>query len=81
MNQVPSLAASLEPHQRQKLALKVLSRQETISGIAEEEGVSRKFLYQQGDQAKKALKTAFEKPGKDNEVIYHLPVTQNGCFS
>lgn len=80
MNQAPSLAARLEPKQRQKLALKVLSRKEAISGIAEEEGVSRKFLYQQGDLAKKALNTAFEKPEKDNEVIYHLPVTQKWLF-
>ncbi len=80
MNQAPSLAARLEPHQRQKLALKVLTRQEPISSIAEEEGVSRKFLYQQGHQAQKALNLAFEKPEKDNEVIYHLPVTQKWLF-
>jgi hypothetical protein len=30
MNHASSLAASLEPHQRQKLALKVLSQKEAI---------------------------------------------------
>ncbi|MGH2416311.1 MAG: hypothetical protein ACRDEA_21990 [Microcystaceae cyanobacterium] len=48
MNQVSSIAAGLEPNHRQKLALKILTKQETISNIAEQEGVSRNFLYQQG---------------------------------
>jgi hypothetical protein len=47
MNQPSSPAARLEPHQRQKIALKVLTKQETISGLIEEEGVSREFLYKQ----------------------------------
>lgn len=80
MNQAPSLAARLQPKQRQKLALRVLNKQEPIRGIAEEEGVSRKFLYKQGDLSKEALNTAFEKPEKDHEVIYHLPVTQKWLF-
>jgi len=48
MNQASSPAAQLKPHQRQKIALRVLTKKETISGIAEEERVSRKFLYKQG---------------------------------
>ncbi len=80
MNQTPSLAARLEPKQRQKLALRVLNKQEPISNIALEEGVSRKFLYQQGHQAQNALKKAFEKPETEQEVIFYLPITQKWLF-
>ena len=75
MNQ-SSPAARLSPHQRQKIALRVLTRQEPISGIADEEGVSRKFLYKQGHIAQNALHLAFEKPKAESEVLFYLPVTQ-----
>jgi hypothetical protein len=80
MNQAPSLAARLEPKQRQKLALRILNKQEPIRGIAEEEGVSRKFLYQQGHIAQNSLNLAFEKPETDKEVMFYLPVTQKWLF-
>jgi hypothetical protein len=76
MNQASSPAARLEPHQRQKIALRVLTKQKTVSGMAEEEGVSRKFLYKQGQVAQNALNLAFEKPKKNEEVLFYLPVTQ-----
>ena len=76
MNQASSPAAQLKPHQRQQIALRVLTKQETISGMAEEKGVSRKFLYKQGYIAKNALNLAFEKPKADKEVLFYLPVTQ-----
>lgn len=76
MNQASSPAARLEPHQRQKIALRVLTKKETISGIAESEGVSRKFLYKQGHIAQNVLTLAFEKPKADEDVLFHLPVTQ-----
>lgn len=76
MNQTPYPAAQLKPHQRQEIALRVLTKQETISGIAEKERVSRKFLYKQGYIAQNALNLAFEKPKADKEVLFYLPVTQ-----
>jgi hypothetical protein len=76
MNQASSPAAQLKPHQRQQIALRVLTKQETISGMAEEEGVSRQFLYKQGYIAQNALNLAFEKPKADKEVLFYLPVTQ-----
>jgi hypothetical protein len=76
MNQASSPAAQLKPQQRQQIALRVLTKQETISGIAEEERVSRKFLYEQGHIAQNALTLAFEKPQSDKEVLFYLPVTQ-----
>ena len=76
MNQASSPAAQLKPHQRQKIALRVLTKKETISSIAEEERVSRKFLYKQGHIAQNVLTLAFEKPKSDQEVLFYLPVTQ-----
>jgi hypothetical protein len=76
MNQTSSPAAQLKPQQRQKIALRVLTKQETISGLAEDEGVSRKFLYKQGHIAQNALTLAFEKPKKNKDVLFYLPVTQ-----
>ena len=76
MNQASSPAAQLKPHQRQKIALRVLTKKETISSIAEEERVSRKFLYKQGYIAQNALTLAFEKPKSDQKVLFYLPVTQ-----
>jgi hypothetical protein len=76
MNQTFSPAAQLKPQQRQQIALRVLTKKETISLMAEEEGVSRKFLYKQGHIAQNALTLAFEKPKKNEEVLFYLPVTQ-----
>ena len=80
MNSSPSVASGLQPLHRQDLAVKVLSKKEKISHLADQEGVSRKFLYQQKAIAQQALNSAFDKPEKDNEVLYYLPVTQKWIF-
>lgn len=80
MNPSSSVASRLHPVQRQEIAVKVLSKQEPVSQIANQEQVSRKFLYQQKAIAKLALTTAFDKPEKDNEVLYYLPVSQKWIF-
>ena len=80
MNQSCSVASGLHPLQRQEIAVKVLAKQEPISHLAKQEQVSRKFLYQQKEIAEGALKTAFDKPEKEREVLYYLPVTQQWLF-
>ncbi len=80
MNPSNCVASSLHPLQRQELAVKVLSKKSKISHLAHEEGVSRKFLYQQQDIAQKALNTAFEKSERENEVLYYLPITYSWIF-
>ncbi|MDJ0596916.1 MAG: hypothetical protein QNJ72_44320 [Pleurocapsa sp. MO_226.B13] len=80
MNQSCSVASSLHPLHRQQLAVKVLSKQEPISHLARQEQVSRKFLYQQKEIAQQALKTAFDKPKKEGEVLYSLPITHSWIF-
>ena len=76
MNPSSSVASRLQSHHRQQLAINVLSKQEPISYIANQEQVSRKFLYQQTAIAQQALDKAFDKPEKDSEFLYYLPVTQ-----
>jgi hypothetical protein len=80
VNPSSSVASALQPLDRQDLALKILAKNEKISHLAHQEGVSRKFLYQQKGIAQVALNTAFDKPEKDNEVLYYLPVTQKWIF-
>jgi phosphopentomutase len=68
VNPSSSVASALQPHHRQELAINVLSKQESVSQIAKQEQVSRKFIYQQKEIAQQALNSAFDKPEKDNEV-------------
>lgn len=75
-----SVASGLHPNERQQLAVQVLSKQEPISQIAQQEQVSRKFLYQQKALAIEALNTAFEKRDREKEILYYLPITQQWIF-
>ncbi|WP_229642997.1 hypothetical protein [Waterburya agarophytonicola] len=80
MNPSSSVASALQPRHRQELAINVLSKQESVSQIAKQEQVSRKFIYQQKAIAELALNTAFEKEEPDQEVLYYLPITQKWIF-
>lgn len=59
MSPVLSVAASLAPDIRQDIGIQVLARTEPISHLADNHQVSRKFIYQQGDQAQQALDEPF----------------------
>lgn len=72
-----SIAASLSPDIRQKLAIEVLSKSKSITHLATEHQVSRKFLHQQGNKAKKALTECFETTTPDHEVLFYLPITKS----
>jgi hypothetical protein len=69
-------AAALGPAQRRSLSLKALAGSDSISGLARDNGVSRKFLYQQKAKASEALAEAFAPPEAEDRVLFHLPVTQ-----
>jgi len=68
-------ARGMGPGQRQDLALHALAGPETISGLAAEHNVSRKFVYQQVGCAKEALQEAFNPPQEAEGVLFYLPVT------
>jgi hypothetical protein len=69
-------AQRLLPLQRQDLAVQVLAGAETVSELARQHEVSRKFLYHQAHIAEQALSHAFTPTAKADEVLFYLPVTK-----
>jgi len=69
-------AKELTPELRRTLSVQALSGNIPISRIADEYGVSRKFVYQQRHKGEKALKEAFSPPPDDETVLFYLPVTR-----
>lgn len=70
-------AQAMEPRQRQGLALQALAGPETVSRLAQQHEVSRKFVYQQAAKAEEALDEAFSSAQRnDDQVLFHLPVTK-----
>jgi len=72
----PWPAKRLLPQQRQELAIRALTGAETISELARQHEVSRKFVYQQVAAAEVALDRAFAPPPESDEVLFYLPVTR-----
>jgi hypothetical protein len=67
----------MTPPQRRKLALEALAGTETVSRLAGEHEVSRKFVYRQAAKAEEALDDAFLPADRDDQkVLFYLPVTK-----
>ena len=73
-----SPAQALRPDQRQQLAVQALAHTRSLSALADEAQVSRKFVYQQVATAQQALQDAFaaDLPAEADAVLFHLPVTK-----
>ncbi len=70
-------AKAMTPPKRRQLALEALAGAETVSRLAGQHAVSRKFVYQQTAKAEEALDTAFSPKQPDDErVLFYLPVTK-----
>jgi hypothetical protein len=73
-------AQAMTPPQRRQLALAALTGDETVSGLAREHQVSRKFVYHQAAKADEALDEAFAAGGcgesGEDRVLFYLPVTK-----
>jgi hypothetical protein len=70
-------AKALLASQRLTIGLQAVAGTQTITGLADEFEVSRKFVYQQAATAKSALHDAFTASASaDDEVLFHLPVTK-----
>ena len=69
-------AHALGPEQRQRLAVAALAGTTPITQLADQNQVSRKFVYRQHDLAQYALNNAFDPPD-DDSVLFHLPVTKH----
>lgn len=75
--QPPGCAAkALDFDQRRELAVNALSGQQSVSKLAEQHKVSRKFIYTQSAKAQQALDEAFCQTVPDNKVLFYLPVTK-----
>ena len=72
-----SKAAGLEPDERKRLSVEVLARATPVSQLASDNGVSRKFLYQQAARADEALDETFMPPSEGKDVLYQLPITKS----
>jgi hypothetical protein len=72
-------AKSMPPSERQTLGVQALARQCTITSLADEYEVSRKFVYRQAATAQEALDEAFGKDtaGSPERVLCWLPVTKS----
>ena len=73
---LPWPAKQLVPQQRQDLAIQILAGRETVSDLAQQYAVSRKFLYQQAQTAQRALDSAFTPSQSRDDVLFSLPVTK-----
>ncbi len=71
-----STASSLGPNQRKQLALNVLQRTQPVSHLAQDNGVSRKFLYQQAAKASEGLDQTFAPSAKDEDILFYLPISK-----
>jgi hypothetical protein len=70
-------AKALAPSQRLTLGLQAVAGTQTVTSLADEFDVSRKFVYQQAATAQAALEDAFTASARaDDEVLFNLPVTK-----
>lgn len=70
-------AKTLGCGERLSLGVQALAGHQSITGLAAEAGVSRKFVYQQANHAQTALDDAFASSDDDDQVLFHLPVTKH----
>jgi hypothetical protein len=70
-------AKALAPSQRLTLGLQALAGDCTVTDLADEFDVSRKFVYRQAATARTALQDAFASPEvPEDQVLFHLPITK-----
>ncbi|WP_240519016.1 hypothetical protein [Leptolyngbya sp. BC1307] len=80
MSSASSVAATLRPETRQQIAIEALAKSKPISHLATKYQVSRKFVYDQSDQAKQSLDESFEPTAPDEQILFHLPITKAWLF-
>ena len=69
-------AAKLAEGNRKGPAIQALARSGTVSGLAAQHGVCRKFIYQQTHKARAVLAEAFPPAVPDSEALFELIVTK-----
>ncbi len=76
MDRCVGAAARLPESDRRDLAVQVLAQSATVSDLAAQHRVSRKFVYRQTHKAVAALDDAFLSAAPDHEVLFEVAVTQ-----
>jgi transposase-like protein len=76
MGRCVGAAAKLPENDRKDLAVQALARSATVSDLSARHGVSRKFVYQQANKARRALDDAFISTCADDEVLFEIKVTR-----
>lgn len=69
-------AKTFGPGERLSLGVQALAGCQTITRLADDADVSRKFVYQQAAVAQAALDDAFATAEDDDKVLFYLPVTK-----
>ncbi len=72
-------AQYLDSEKRKDLAIELIQQKQTVTAIAENYDVSRKFSYSQKEKALAAINDEFRKV-PDNKVLFYLPVTKGWLF-
>lgn len=71
-------AKALSSQERQELAVQALAKTQSMTRLAQERNVSRKFVSEQRATAAQALEQAFEAPTvAEDAVLFHVPVTKS----
>jgi hypothetical protein len=76
MDRCVGAAARLPESDRKDLAVQALARSTTVSDLSSRHGVSRKFVYQQADKARRALDDTFISAAADDEALFEIQVTK-----
>ena len=76
MNPFACPAAKLPEVDRKSLAIQALAGTATITDLAAQNVVSRKFVYEQVNKTSAALVEVFTSSAPDDAVLFELPVTK-----
>ena len=72
-----SPAKSMSAERKKRVALQVVSKQKTISFLADENNTSRKFIRKQGIEFQEVVDKQFDADTSNgDDVIYYWPITK-----
>jgi hypothetical protein len=74
--QASCAAWNINFQKRIKIATQAIAKTLSVTKLAKEYGVSRKFIYAQKGKAEIALGQAFQTSDIDDQVLFYLPVTK-----
>jgi hypothetical protein len=75
MNNPVNVATNMSANERKSLGILSLLKTQPVTPLADQEGVSRQFVYRQKNTVVQAIDQAFAS-GAGTDVLFHLPVTQ-----